>query len=265
MKKIALNIIICILLCDTLFAAKWVLIPGSNSWCCMLDDGSIAKDKWTFSDTDRDGKYEFYYFNSDGIMLSNVITPDGYQVDMNGALIINGIVQTIQFENEKIALEQLNIPVGSASQINTANIINTAEINTSYDKKKELKQNIVSQKNIEFVDAIKIGSKNWVNAIRFSGTDSYIKANSGEFNSLSFEAGIKEINENAEYLLTIFVNNKEAEVIDEFSKEGEEITISIDPNSEVMLVYSCTTDSNKYLSNNQKSLYIRNARFNKTK
>lgn len=250
MKKVILCIVMIILFSESVFATHWLLIPGTdNSWCCMQDDGSLAKDKWAMSDTDGDGKYEYYYFNGDGIMLSNTITPDGYQLDVNGAWVVDGIVQTKQIEQSKITSNVIDSTTGNAS--------------SSYEKKKELKSNITDKKNVDYVDAIKIGSKNWVNVIRFSGNDSYIKAKSGNFNSLSFEAGIKEKNDDAEYLLTIYVNNKEAEVFDDFSQEGDVITISIDPNSELMIVYSCTVDSGKYLSSNQKSLYIRNARFNK--
>ena len=37
---------------------------------------------------------ECYYFDQTGYMLSNAKTPDGYQVNADGAWVINGAVQT---------------------------------------------------------------------------------------------------------------------------------------------------------------------------
>lgn len=51
-------------------------------------DGTYAKNGWQWID----GKC--YYFNENGIMLSNTTTPDGYTVDSSGAWTVNGVVQT---------------------------------------------------------------------------------------------------------------------------------------------------------------------------
>lgn len=47
---------------------------GAAAWYYMNSDGSMAKNKWIGN----------YYVGSNGVMLRNTTTPDGYQVDKNG-------------------------------------------------------------------------------------------------------------------------------------------------------------------------------------
>ncbi|WP_455437026.1 hypothetical protein [Hungatella hathewayi] len=55
--------------------------------------GTYYNDGWHWIDGNDDGVAECYYFNTDGIMLSNTATPDNYIVDINGAWTVNGVVQ----------------------------------------------------------------------------------------------------------------------------------------------------------------------------
>lgn len=57
------------------------------------DNGTWPANTWEWIDGNQDGRAECYYFNESGYMLSNTITPDGYQVNADGAWIENGIVQ----------------------------------------------------------------------------------------------------------------------------------------------------------------------------
>ena len=54
---------------------------------------------WQWLDGNGDGVAECYYFDGNGYMLSSTITPDGYQVNANGAWVSNGTVQT-QSQNQ---------------------------------------------------------------------------------------------------------------------------------------------------------------------
>ncbi len=56
----------------------WKLQNGY--WIYKYDDGAYAKDGW------RRISGEWYYFNSNGRLLTNTITPDGYIVDSNGRI-----------------------------------------------------------------------------------------------------------------------------------------------------------------------------------
>lgn len=92
MKK-KIGRIVGISLCFTLLFstnafAEWRQDQGN--WWFVNADGNYAKDGWHWIE----GKC--YYFTSDGYCLMNTKTPDGYEVDANGAWIIGGVVQTQQ-------------------------------------------------------------------------------------------------------------------------------------------------------------------------
>lgn len=73
-------------------AASWKQESGIWKW--QKDDGSYEKNGWQWLDGNKDGVAECYYFDSNGHMLANTKTPDGYQVNENGAWVENGSVQT---------------------------------------------------------------------------------------------------------------------------------------------------------------------------
>ncbi len=79
-----------------------------------ISDGSLGKmdygwyfdgTNWYFLNTEHDGQFGAfvtgwqwidgwcYYFNENGILLVNTITPDGYQVDLEGCWVLNGTTQ----------------------------------------------------------------------------------------------------------------------------------------------------------------------------
>lgn len=49
---------------------------------------------WQWLDRNGDGIAECYYFDQTGNMLVNTTTPDGYQVNTDGAWVQNGVIQT---------------------------------------------------------------------------------------------------------------------------------------------------------------------------
>ena len=53
-------------------------------------------DGWHWVDGNGDGIAECYYFKSDGYVLTDAVTPDGYTVNSDGAWIVNGNVQLKQ-------------------------------------------------------------------------------------------------------------------------------------------------------------------------
>lgn len=56
-------------------------------------DTSWYSNGWYWIDGNKDGVSECYYFDVNGYMLANTITPDGYQVNNDGAWIIDGKIQ----------------------------------------------------------------------------------------------------------------------------------------------------------------------------
>lgn len=70
---------------STAYAGQWV--EERNNWKYRNDNGSYVTG-WNWID----GKS--YYFDTAGNMLANTTTPDGYQVNADGAWVIDGVVQT---------------------------------------------------------------------------------------------------------------------------------------------------------------------------
>ncbi|MBT9778321.1 hypothetical protein GPL15_17635 [Clostridium sp. MCC353] len=95
MKRVKLFlsvVIMSLLMAITAFAGQWQL--DSNGWWYLNDDGSYPAGQWQ----EIDGKH--YYFRSDGYMLSNTITPDGYVVGADGAWI-SGYVLASGYEADE--------------------------------------------------------------------------------------------------------------------------------------------------------------------
>ena len=76
----------------TSMAASWQL--DSIGWWWQNDDGSYPTNSWQWLDGNGDGVAECYYFDGNGYMLANTTTPDGYQVNADGAWVELGIVRT---------------------------------------------------------------------------------------------------------------------------------------------------------------------------
>ena len=73
------------------FAGIWR--QDDHGWWYQEDDGSYPVDTWKWIDGNNDGVSESYYFDSFGYLLTSTTTPDGYQVNENGAWVWDSIVQ----------------------------------------------------------------------------------------------------------------------------------------------------------------------------
>ena len=72
----------------TAFAGEWK--SNDTGWWWLNDDGSNPAAEWKWLDGNKDGTFECYYFGNDGYMLSDTTTPDNYQVNKDGAWIVDG-------------------------------------------------------------------------------------------------------------------------------------------------------------------------------
>ena len=105
LKKIAAVGIAAVLaagMCMSSFAAGWENSPAG--WVYQLTDGSFAANTW------EQINGAWYYFNENGIMLENGITPDGYTVGADGAWVENIARQAQQ------AMDQAGITEEQVSQ-----------------------------------------------------------------------------------------------------------------------------------------------------
>lgn len=243
MKKVLFTILLSFLLIGTTYA-NWLQLPNTNHWYYLKENNQPAKNEWLEIDTKGNGVVEYYYFGADGILLQNTVTPDGYTVNGDGAWVINGVVQTKSYALKSTSIDTTNMNVVSSS-----------------NEKKELKNAITTKSGVDFIDTKKINGASWVNVIRMNGRDSFLKANSGKCNQLKFEAGVVKVSDNAEYLITVYVNGEEyGQFNEENINTGESIIIDFDPNSEIMLIYTVSSEGS-YLSQDNQYLYLRNAKF----
>ncbi len=77
------------------YAAGWV--EENGSWRYETDAAGSAwlSNGWYWLDGDSNGVAECYYFNAEGYMLADTVTPDNYRVNADGAWIDDaGIIQT---------------------------------------------------------------------------------------------------------------------------------------------------------------------------
>lgn len=92
----------------TVFAAGWKKGAGENQnrWWYDYENGTYARDGWEWLDGNQDGVAECYYFDSEGWMAAGTITPDGYEVDENGAWIEQGRVMTKMVPVQRVSETQ---------------------------------------------------------------------------------------------------------------------------------------------------------------
>ena len=84
--------ILTLVFATTAFAGIWK--QDSIGWWWQREDGSYPMNGWEWIDGNGDNISECYYFDHSGYCLMNTQTPDGYQVDENGAWVVNSVVQT---------------------------------------------------------------------------------------------------------------------------------------------------------------------------
>lgn len=80
----------------TAFAGTWKTgeEPNQDKWWYDFENDTYALNGWYWLDGNRDGIEECYYFDTEGWMLAETMTPDGYWVDINGAWTEDGVMQT---------------------------------------------------------------------------------------------------------------------------------------------------------------------------
>lgn len=62
-------------------------------------DDNYYNDGWHLIDDNGDGVYEYYYFTLSGHILKDTISPNGYQLNLDGKLIVNDILYQISLSD----------------------------------------------------------------------------------------------------------------------------------------------------------------------
>ncbi len=90
-----LTAIFCMVLTFSSYAGwKTGAEPNQNRWWYDYEDGRFASFGWYWLDGNGDGIAESYFFDADGWMAADTVTPDGYTVNHNGAWVVDGTVMT---------------------------------------------------------------------------------------------------------------------------------------------------------------------------
>lgn len=105
---------------QSVMAARWKTgtAPNEQNWWYDNEDGTYLRNGWFWLDGNQDGIAECYYFDADGWMLADTVTPDGYTVNGNGAWVQNGQVmtrETNQTEEGVADMIAITVKVGNAS------------------------------------------------------------------------------------------------------------------------------------------------------
>ncbi|MCB7317995.1 MBL fold metallo-hydrolase [Lacrimispora sp. 210928-DFI.3.58] len=82
----------------TSLAGEWK--ANDTGWWWQEEDGSYPMNSWRWLDGNQDGISECYYFDETGYLVTAATTPDGYQVNADGAWTENGRVQSKEEEKE---------------------------------------------------------------------------------------------------------------------------------------------------------------------
>ena len=79
-----------------------------NTWK-YKENGVYLNNGWNWIDGDNDGVAECYYLGEDSILAVTPAKPEGYEVNVDGAWVVNGVVQTRQtsVSGVGISLEEL--------------------------------------------------------------------------------------------------------------------------------------------------------------
>ena len=129
----------------TAFAGNWV--SDAKGWWYDFGNGTWPSSSWQWIDGNNDGTAECYYFDRFGYCILNGTTPDGYQVNENGAWIENGAVQT------------RNVAVNTAGQNNVAsNTKKNTSANASEEVQEDGGEQLVSDKKAKN-NAVKLYGK----------------------------------------------------------------------------------------------------------
>lgn len=93
-KTLMIMIISCFIVLFSIVAYAGTWKQDAKGWWWDNGNETYPANCWQWCDGNNDGISECYYFGSDGYCLRNTTTPDGYQVNGDGAWVVNGKVQT---------------------------------------------------------------------------------------------------------------------------------------------------------------------------
>lgn len=104
-----------IALSANVFAAGWQ--KNDTGWWYDNGDGTWAHSGWFWLDDNQDGIAECYFFDQNGYMMSDWVSVDGFNVNSDGAWVVDGVVQ-IRVNNS----DSTNVVMNLTNHANQTNI-----------------------------------------------------------------------------------------------------------------------------------------------
>ena len=96
-------------------AGQWHM--DERGWKWQSDQGVSPAGGWQWIDGNGDGVYENYYFQENGYLLVSGVTPDGWQVDANGAQLVNGAVRSLHLGIDSLDWEIVATDIPIAGEV----------------------------------------------------------------------------------------------------------------------------------------------------
>ena len=148
-----------------------------------FDTTKFPKNKWEVIDEDNDGIGYNYYFDKDGYLLIDTITPDykivdhkGREVDMNFRPIEYKVLSNNN-KNELVETEVVKNVVNESSNVILANGVNLKNKDKLYDNSVDKNMNNYIEKSDRYIKETKVSITNgvrWKNCSSLKGKGGYI-------------------------------------------------------------------------------------------
>lgn len=90
-KTLIVSVVLTVFMCSAALAGTWMEDEHGYWW--QNDRGEYPVSSWQWIDDDENGIAECYYFDENGYLLMDTMTPDGYTVDSGGAWVDGWEVQ----------------------------------------------------------------------------------------------------------------------------------------------------------------------------
>lgn len=187
------------------FAGSWQ--ASENNWKYQNNDGSYVTNSWVTENN------EHYYFDANGIMLKNTLSPDGYPLGRDGKRIQNDEKLPSSFSGSETEFASY-----SSDALNFCDGYNK-NFNDTYD---EVMSGIVNvYKNQDFDNA-----KNAINRIDSYDFSTYMNSENAIIRKLSTASEIFRIEQ--VYYMSEIVNAAQQQDENTFSSLCDKLMLSVD-------------------------------------
>lgn len=240
-------------------------VKDTKGWRYFLSNNQYYKNEWRWINSSDYHKAYCYYFDQNGYIYLDTITPDGYYVNADGQWS-NPITKEAWTQESYAIYTTNNITTVTGIVANTGtNIIDTTGITISSSgvaagSSRNLRNNIADMNNVSIVDKLELNGTTYKNLICFESNGAWLTVKMGKYTRLKLKVAVKDsyIDETA-YRLLIYVNDEEIDEIDFDSEKytrldsyEQDYEIECEEGDTIMLYYSFT-ETNRWL---KKKMYI---------